>query len=212
MLSSYATTVDKAGLCEHCSAHRSCLVMESLVNLARASLRFVGFLTAFILLQATGPVRSQVASIPELHLNACTLLGCTSQVRIHVRSADGKIQHPPRKFRIEIEGRVVECTEPHDIVELGGCNDGEINVVMRETSACDTEQQSYALSAQCKGTGRFEDAVLIQGTPSVLRVIVKSAEKTIADRTIRPSYKSNRPNGPDCEPACTDGEAVLVLP
>ena len=63
-----------------------------------------------------------------------------------------------------------------------------------------------ANAAQCGTAAFFADY-----TPASVTIRVTTAAGT-REQTAQPAYSTNRPNGPDCEPTCTQAAVTVAFP
>ena len=158
----------------------------------------LGFLAAAILAAAAGCER----------VHGCTLIGCQDQASLSLRRADGA---PPNlAVSLDLDGRMVDCAAPQGTA--GAACDSGVQVWSRELQACTEGMQGGARTLICVPTGKFEQVITVSGTPTVIRATARSADAVIEERTFEPQYKTNRPNGPDCEPVCRQSSDIWTLP
>jgi len=63
----------------------------------------------------------------------------------------------------------------------------------------------------CANPATCGDARFVDYTPASVTVRVTTAAGT-REETVQPAYSTSRPNGPNCEPTCTQGTVTVPLP
>jgi hypothetical protein len=136
---------------------------------------------------------SGAAPAPAPAEKVCTKMDCADQVTIDVRTSDGQ---PPRDLEIElkIDGKPVTCPPPAgDPAETRTCAEN-VTLTYQEIRRCK--------GADCQGTGTFEHALVITGTPKRVQLQLEQGDQVLAKKVVAPSYGRVRPNGPGCPPVC----------
>ena len=59
--------------------------------------------------------------------------------------------------------------------------------------------------------GRFSEDVTLMGTPAMVHLTQTSGGATLVDMTVTPTYTKTQPNGPGCDPICSQASSALVL-
>lgn len=125
-------------------------------------------------------------------------MGCQSGFTISFQSS----QWSPGAYRVEIEadGRKIVCNAS---IPLPKGNPGNV---------CDAADVMLGLSgSELPVTSQSLSEVRFDGTlPAQVRITVQRDATLLAERTFVPSYKTMQPNGPGCEPTCTNDSAVLA--
>lgn len=131
---------------------------------------------------------------------ACTEIGCSDG--LVVRGTPG----PPwpqgvYRFVVEADGITTTCT---GALPLADCSTRAIT--------CDREgvsitESGCALPPSEHGFGDLQ----LPGTPESISVTVQLGDRTVGQQTFRPTYQTSQPNGPGCEPICTNGSVTLAL-
>jgi hypothetical protein len=94
----------------------------------------------------------------------------------------------------------VECTRP-------------LSAFLSQRSACTEQRQGNAISQTCEPIpGEYELHVSLTATPTKLRVRIQRDGEALLDREEQPKYETSRPNGPGCEPECTQARVALEIP
>lgn len=131
---------------------------------------------------------------------ACTEIGCQDGLLIRVLSA-AAWPHGQYRFDIEQDGARVVCTGtlplPSCGVQAMVC-DGPGPVITE--SGCALEPAAHA----------FGD-VTFTTTPAEVAIVVTHDGKPVDAGRWHPAYQTIQPNGPGCEPICTNAMVELVL-
>lgn len=59
--------------------------------------------------------------------------------------------------------------------------------------------------------GKFDELVTLVGSPTTVHVTQTVGGATYLDETATPTYATTRPNGPSCEPVCSQATLTWVL-
>lgn len=131
---------------------------------------------------------------------ACTQIGCQDGLVVQVRPAEAW-PHGEYRFDIEHDGARVVCTGtlPLPPCELRAlrCDAPQPSIV---ESGCALEPAAHA----------FGD-VVFSTTPSTVAVVVRHDGKLVGSGRWSPVYQQSQPNGPGCEPVCTNATVELTL-
>jgi hypothetical protein len=129
---------------------------------------------------------------------ACTLVGCQTGYVIALQAS----QWPTGAYRVDIDadGRKIVCNAS---IPLPKGNPGNV---------CDAADVTLGLSgSELPVDSQSLSEVRFNGTlPKGVHVAVQRDSTVLADKTFVPAYKTSQPNGPDCEPTCTNDSAVLT--
>lgn len=131
---------------------------------------------------------------------ACTQIGCQDGLVIRVLPAEAW-PHGEYRFDIEQDGARVVCT---GTLPLPSCD--------RRALACDAAEPVITESgcALEPAAHAFGD-VMFATTPAEVAVVVTRDGKQVGAGRWRPVYQTIQPNGPGCEPICTNAAVELVL-
>ena len=131
----------------------------------------------------------------------CTEIGCTDGLVVRVTPA---APWPAGEYRfvVEADGVTTTCTGwlPLPPCETRAITCDREGVVSIAESGC-------ALPSSAHG---FGDLVL-PATPEEITVEVQHEGRTLARETFTPAYQTSQPNGPGCEPICTNASVDLAL-
>lgn len=117
----------------------------------------------------------------------CTLIGCADELILHVIGPDDTS---------EVSGRVT--VGGHDfMVDCDGTSDPEVtcvgsDLVFQLSEGLDRGEVAWGLSSSGRDSGGGGGGYAGEGT-------------------VLPEWNSSQPNGPDCPPTCTSGEATVEL-
>jgi hypothetical protein len=131
---------------------------------------------------------------------ACTEIGCQDGLVVQVRPAEAW-PHGAYRFDIEHDGARVVCT---GTLPLPPCE--------RRALRCDAPQPSIVESgcALEPAAHAFGDVVFAT-TPATVAVVVRHDDQVVGSGRWNPVYQQSQPNGPGCEPVCTNATVGLTL-
>lgn len=128
----------------------------------------------------------------------CPLLGCASRLSVEMLP-------PAAGFA---EGSYTFSWESDD--DQGGCE-----FVMTSGAACpEFESQPCVVESNCETEFmRTEDRIIvdIDETPESLHITLEQGERVVLDAEVTPDYSTSQPNGPGCDPVCTEASVELQL-
>lgn len=132
---------------------------------------------------------------------ACTEIGCADGLSVQVTPA---APWPPGSYRFlfEVDGEALTCTGALPLPECGtpAITCDREGIVMITESGC-------ALPPSQHGFGD----VHFPGGPETVTVEVQRDGRALARQTFTPTYHTVQPNGPGCEPICTQASEALAL-
>jgi hypothetical protein len=137
----------------------------------------------------------------EFDNRACTEIGCENGLTVHVTPA-ARWPHGAYRFVVEADGMSVTCSGS---LPLSDC--------ATRALACDREgvvtitESGCALPPNEHALGDLH----LPGAPASVTVEIFRDEGTIARETFAPTYRTIQPNGPGCEPTCTQARVDLTL-
>jgi hypothetical protein len=140
----------------------------------------------------------------------CTEIGCFDQFFVRVANEDGSYTPGTHVLEVTADGVLLSCTFPlpPDTVGGGGiaspvCSPG-LDVFAGPLANCTTSSNATTVSQTCTPIeGTIQEQITVNGTPATVRLRQTVDGSVVFDRTITPTYKSSRPNGPGCEPLVT---------
>jgi hypothetical protein len=125
---------------------------------------------------------------------ACTALGCMNGFDLRF-SPNAAWPAGAYRFELEADGVKQSCTGNVPFPACGSraltCTGGQIAQIGE--SGCALPASDHGFSG-----------LTFSGTPARIRVIVQREGRTLLDREFTPAYTTSRPNGPSCEPVCTN--------
>ncbi|MBI5536356.1 MAG: hypothetical protein HY898_26785 [Deltaproteobacteria bacterium] len=128
---------------------------------------------------------------------ACTMLGCQNGFVVAFQASSW----PTGSYQVALEadGRTVLCSATIPLAKGTPAN------------ACDADDVQLGLSGSELAVAQQSlSEVRFLGTlPKQVRVIVRRDSSELAEQTYSPTYKTSQPNGPACEPTCTNASDVL---
>jgi hypothetical protein len=149
----------------------------------------------------------------------CTAVGCRDQVAATVIVDATVVPAGTHTLVVTADGVIGSCTFPFPPADPSvGVGTGEqcssgLSLVVWLTTVCTTTQSGIVTSSQCEPiVGKFTETITINGTPSTLRIQQMVGGAVISDKTVSPSYVTNQPNGPCCEPTCHQAGVAWKVP
>jgi len=125
----------------------------------------------------------------------CTDMSCQSGLRIQVVPASGKM--PAGKYAIEVwtpfETGHFSCEVLQDV---------------QGPSPCNCESTAQTIGACVTG---WDAHIWVGGGPPSATVRIWIDGQLVLARDVDPHYRTERPNGPDCEPTCEVASEELKL-
>ena len=179
-----------------------------------------------------GPVNSLVMLVVALSLvgagcdgspfsrsKACTLIGCHDQFSATVVASSAALPPGQHTVTVTTEAGALSCSFglPLEMTAGGGTVSPSCPLGLRVDVAPDTVCTETVTDAarilRCDPIpGMLKEIITLSSTPSSVRVQQSVAGTTILDRSVTPTYKNNRPNGPECEPLCRQAGVEWTLP
>ena len=134
----------------------------------------------------------------------CTMIGCINGVHLNLAKPTPWTAGN-YTFALELDGAAVTCT---GALPLPACDKGN-------ALRCDVEgkvqigESGCALPPEQHG---FSD-IQILGEPARVKLTIKHEDQQLHSGELTPTYVTSRPNGPDCEPVCTQAKSdTLPVP
>jgi hypothetical protein len=131
---------------------------------------------------------------------ACTAIGCQDGLVIRVLPA-AAWPHGEYRFDIEQDGARVVCT---GTLPLPSCG---VPAMVCDAPGPMIVESGCALPPAAHAFGD----VMFATTPAQVAVVVTRDGKQVGAGRWRPVYQTIQPNGPGCEPICTNAGVELVL-
>ena len=101
--------------------------------------------------------------------------------------------------------------EPQRICTLIGCNNGlavEVNSSLAQSFTVNVQTGTQVIHTFRCDPGQPCRAFIENQTPEEVTVHLQTGQGTVS-RSYRPEYRMNRPNGPDCPPACRQATVTV---
>jgi hypothetical protein len=131
---------------------------------------------------------------------ACTQIGCQDGLVVQVRPAEAW-PHGEYRYDIEHDGARVVCT---GTLPLPPC--------ARRAMRCDAAQPTIVESGcALEPTAHAFGDMMFSTTPAEVAAVVRHDGKTVGSARWRPVYHRSQPNGPGCEPVCTNATVEVTL-
>ncbi|MFL5537556.1 MAG: hypothetical protein ACJ8J0_01105 [Longimicrobiaceae bacterium] len=108
------------------------------------------------------------------------------------------------------------CSGISDLCTLVDCDSGLlVQLAQTPTGPYRIEVFSHPESPHyvfdCANPATCGYALFVDYTPSQVTIRVTTAAGT-SEQTVKPTYDVDRPNGPNCDPACMQGTVTVPLP
>jgi hypothetical protein len=142
--------------------------------------------------------------------HACTEIGCVDAWSLTLRQADGS--PPTHAVELDIDGERVVCPPVSLDARYATCADSVMIQLSDEVVCEEHESPNGDRSQECTPTGRFEEIVVVNGTPAEVVVALSDGDTVTDERTFEPEYETTQPNGPECGPICHQASDRWDLP
>ncbi len=136
------------------------------------------------------------------------MVGCDDQLFIRF---EPPLREPGQySVAIEANGRPESCeaTVGAPGGQGGAAGAGGVTVIEQPEWSCSSD--SIGLAVARAESGYQLMALYLHTTPSTISVEVSRAGEVLATGSFTPEYETFTPNGPECEPTCT--QATVELP
>jgi hypothetical protein len=146
--------------------------------------------------KASGPGDDGGTTPPQ----ACTEIGCQDGLLIRVTPTEAW-PHGAYTFTVEADAKTTTCTGSLPLPACGTPGltcDGPGVTIGESGCALDPAQHAFA-------------DIMFEATPTSVTVGVDLDGRTIASQTFTPEYQTVQPNGPGCDPICTNASVELPL-
>lgn len=163
-----------------------------------------------------GVVLSVLAGCDELG-HGCTEIGCMDQVALTLRPSDGPWADGRYALTLALDdGSPETCAFelPADLPELGSVREircsGAATFFLQQEATCTETSSDGARHQTCTPVqGRYTLQSSVPGTPRTVSVELTRDGAALIEESLEPSYRAERPNGPDCEPTCRQASLEL---
>jgi hypothetical protein len=150
--------------------------------------------------------------------HACTLIGCVDQYTAQVSDASGGLPAGAYTLAVTADGAMTTCSFTLPLAKLpsGGtmgidCPSG-LTVIITQGQTCTTMGTAQYQTQTCTPVaGELTETISIAGKPTTLHVTQTVNGATVLDQMVTPAYTTTRPNGPDCDPVCSQASARWTL-
>ena len=150
---------------------------------------------------------------------ACSTRGCQDQFTATISIAGSSVSAGMHSVDVTADGTMLSCTFtfPPETLSGGGtvgsqCPIG-LTVDVQPTTTCMTVQTDAAKIEHCApAPGQFTELITVSGAPASVRVQQSVGGTVILDQSATPTYESNQPNGPGCDPICHQAAAAWMIP
>jgi hypothetical protein len=149
---------------------------------------------------------------------ACTTVGCHDQFAATISVASSTVPPGIHTVAVTADGVTLSCSFafPPETLAGGGtvgpqCPIG-LTVDVQPTTVCTTIYTDAATIERCDPVpGQFTELIAMMGTPAAIRVRQSVGGTVILDQSATPTYQSNQPNGPGCDPICHQAGAEWTI-
>lgn len=131
----------------------------------------------------------------DTETQACTAIGCVDGLQIAFQAASW----PAGKWQVTAQtptgARTCTVTLPFASVDPG--------------VQCDAQVQLGTSGSALPAANHSLVGLTLPDTPTQVTVTVSRDGQQLASQVFSPTYKTSRPNGPKCDPECTQASATL---
>ena len=119
------------------------------------------------------------------------------------------------KFWLALVSVAVSCTSPPEtqVCTLIGCNDGlnvQVNSSVAQALAVTVRAGSQIIGSFRCDAGAQCSSFIDNQTPAAVNVTVEMGGRTL-NRSYTPAYRTARPNGEGCPPACKQATIAVAV-
>jgi hypothetical protein len=148
----------------------------------------------------------------------CSLVGCQDQFSANLQTADGSFPSGTHQVDVVADGLTLSCafsfplgTAPGGGTIAPSCPMG-LNVGVWPATVCTSTTTGATASQTCDPIpGHFVESITLTGAPTRVQLQQSVDGTSLLNVEMAPTYVVNRPNGPDCDPACRQSSASLTL-
>jgi hypothetical protein len=135
---------------------------------------------------------------------------------VSLAQADGTLPSGPQTLSATVNGTTTTCSFTLPLATSGGAGPvacpGGLQLAIQATESCTSTNNGQGSTLRCTPiAGQFHELLTFMGAPGMVHVTQTSGGATLVDQTVTPSYKKTYPNGPDCDPGCSQASVSLVL-
>jgi hypothetical protein len=158
------------------------------------------------------------AGLPGGGAHACSDVGCEDQFTATVHDANGALPSGMHALTVTAGAAILRCVFTVPLATLPGGGTAGLNCpaglqvqVLPKTTCVTSTTPSSKMQACTPVAGKLDELIIIAGKPASLHVTQTIDGATYLDQTVTPTYTTSRPNGPGCEPLCSQASAEWVL-
>jgi hypothetical protein len=147
----------------------------------------------------------------------CTLIACVDQFAATLHDASGGLPNGKQVLTVVENGMTTTCsfTLPRTVgagqISTVTCPKG-LQLQIMQAQMCQTSGTGQYQTTSCKPiAGKYTELLTITGSPTTIQVTQTVDGATWLDQTVSPTYMETRPNGPNCEPVCSQASADWTL-
>ncbi len=169
-----------------------------------------GLVAAVIVLAACGGSDGT----PGNGASICTTIACVDQLVATLHDASGGLPAGKQVLTVTANGATLTCSftlpRPTQTTAIT-CPKG-LQVLVQQSQSCVTSGTGQYQTQTCTPiAGKNDELVTVVGSPTTLQVVQTANGVTYLDETTTPTYTTSRPNGPSCEPVCSQAAMDWVL-
>jgi len=162
-----------------------------------------------------------VSSCSAFESHDCMDIGCTDALALSLRIADGTWDEG--QYELVIDGdfspgpTTCRFRVPDDIPAARSATEidcsGSLSFSLGQDEDCTNPLMKPANQEPCVPLpGQFVVSGGIEAAPKTLTLSLTRDGSSIVSRTVRPTYKQNRPAGPGCGSVCEQAHESITLP
>jgi hypothetical protein len=146
----------------------------------------------------------------------CTDVGCEDQFMATLEEASGALPTGMQTLTVTADGVTTTCSftlplETPTGVGAVDCPSG-IELLILEAQSCTSTTNGTTKTLSCTPiAGHFSEELTIRGKPATVHLTQTSNGATLVDVTVAPAYQMHQPNGPGCDPICSQASGGFVL-
>jgi hypothetical protein len=155
----------------------------------------------------------------RLSEKGCTEIGCFDHFGAVVSMATSDLPEGLHHVQVTADGTTSVCMFAFTREALS--KDGRVAVQcagglmvdVRPATVCTPFETGGAKGLKCDPVpGQIEEIITVPGTPSSVQVVQSVDGVVILEQGVTPTYASQQPNGPGCDPICHSAGASWTIP
>jgi hypothetical protein len=150
---------------------------------------------------------------------SCGLVACSDQFEATVIASSTELPAGAHTLTVTTEAGTLSCSfvVPFETLPGGGTAvpqcESQLSVFVGLNTVCTETVTAEARILRCDPIpGQLKESISILGTPTSVSVQQSVGGTMILDRSVTPTYKENRPNGPECDPLCRQARVEWTIP